>query len=131
MQKVQNRRKVEKDHGGWAPPDVFGDMITADRAVIAERNADHQSRYSDKYTVVIQDVGTSWLDSIPVKSRNTPDLTSAFQNFLRDFCPKKVYSDCAPEYKKSLDAMGITASSSTPHVPQTNGIAERAVRRVK
>ena len=64
MQKVQNRRKVEKDHGGWEPPDAFGDMITADHAVIAEWNADHQSRYSDKYTVVIQDVGTSWIDSL-------------------------------------------------------------------
>ena len=37
----------------------------------------------------------------------------------------------ADEFKKALEELGMSHDTSTPHRPQTNGVAERAVRRVK
>ena len=45
--------------------------------------------------------------------------------------PKHVYLDNAPELIKALEELQWTYDTSTPHRPETNGAAERAVRRVK
>ena len=45
--------------------------------------------------------------------------------------PKHVYLDNAPELIKAMDELQWTKDTSTPHRPETNGVAERAVRRVK
>ena len=45
--------------------------------------------------------------------------------------PVHVYTDNAKEFFKALDEYEIDHDTSTPHRPQTNSVAERAVRRVK
>ena len=45
--------------------------------------------------------------------------------------PKVIYTDNSLEFGKSCDELSWNHCTSTPHRSQTNGIAERAVRRVK
>ena len=45
--------------------------------------------------------------------------------------PMHVYVDNAPELLKAMEEFRWNHDSSTPHRPETNGVAERAVRRVK
>ena len=45
--------------------------------------------------------------------------------------PKVIYTDNSLEFGKSSEELSWNHSTSTPHRSETNGIAERAVRRVK
>ncbi len=42
-----------------------------------------------------------------------------------------IYTDNSKEFIKAFEDLGFSHDTSTPHRPETNGIAERAVRRVK
>ena len=55
-----------------------------------------------------------------------------FQRFLGpQVKAEHVYTDGSKEFKAALDDLGMSHDTSTPYRPQTNGVAERAVRRVK
>ena len=45
--------------------------------------------------------------------------------------PKVIYTDNSLEFDKSCEELSWNHCTSTPHRSETNGIAERAVRRVK
>ena len=45
--------------------------------------------------------------------------------------PKVIYTDNSSEFGKSCEELSWNHCTSTPHRSETNGIAERAVRRVK
>ena len=45
--------------------------------------------------------------------------------------PKVIYTDTALEFGKACEELSWNHCTSTPHRSETNGIAERAVRRVK
>ena len=45
--------------------------------------------------------------------------------------PKVIYTDNSSEFGKSCEDLSWNHRTSTPHRSETNGIAERAVRRVK
>ena len=45
--------------------------------------------------------------------------------------PKVIYTDKSLEFGKACEDLSWNICSSTPHRSETNGIAERAVRRVK
>ena len=45
--------------------------------------------------------------------------------------PKVIYTDNSLEFGKAFDDLSWNHCTSTPHRSETNGIAERAVRRVK
>ena len=45
--------------------------------------------------------------------------------------PKVVYTDNSMEFWKACEDLSWNHRTSTPHRSETNGIAERAVRRVK
>ena len=44
---------------------------------------------------------------------------------------KHVYTDCSNQFQAALDDLGLSHDTSTPHRPETNGVAERFVRKVK
>ena len=56
----------------------------------------------------------------------------SLQKFLEpDRNPKVIYTDNSLEFGKDCEDLSWNHCTSTPHRSETNGIAERAVRRVK
>ena len=81
---------------------------------------------------MIQDKYTGWLQAYASKTKNTHDTKMGFKNFLGpEMGAKHVYTDNSGEFIRALDELELSHDTSTPYRPQTNGIAERAVRRVK
>lgn len=81
---------------------------------------------------MIQDKHTYWLRAYAFRHENTECTVQGFQNFLG---PKTkvehVYTDGSKEFKAAMKQLQYSHDCSTPHTPQTNGVAERAVRKVK
>ena len=91
-----------------------------------------ESRHNHRYAVVVQDLATQWLQSYLCKTRTSQETRKSLIKFLEPTTkPKVIYNDDSLEFGKSCEELSWTHCSSTPHRSETNGIAERAVRRVK
>ena len=106
--------------------EIFGDSITADHKVLSE---ECESRNSHRYAVVVQDLATQWLHSYRCKTKSSHKTLMKFLEPTRK--PKVIYTDNSVEFGKSCEELSWNHCTSTPHRSGTNGIAERAVRRVK
>ena len=118
-------------NGGAVPrAENFGDLITADHKVLSENC---ESRNNHRYAVVVQDLATQWIQSYPCKKQKLDrKLGEACKKFLEpDRKPKVIYTDNSLEFGKACEDLSWNHCTSTPHRSDTNGIAERAVRRVK
>jgi hypothetical protein len=72
------------------------------------------------------------LQAYSAASKSAQDTMRAFQQFLGPrVTPGIVYTDGSKEFEKAMEDLGFSHDTSTPYRPQTNGVAERAVRRVK
>ena len=119
------RRRI----GGAAPRENFGDLITADHKVLSESC---ESRNNRRYAVVVQDLATQWIQSYPCKTKTSHETQRSLQKFLEPMRkPKVIYTDNSLEFGKTSEDLSWNHCTSTPHRSETNGIAERAVRRVK
>ena len=106
-----------------------GDLITAGHKVLSEGC---ESRNSHRHAVVVQDLATQWIQSYPCKTKTSQETRRSLQNFLQpDRKPKVIYTDNSWEFGKACEDLSCSHCTSTPHKSETNGIAERAVRRVK
>ena len=106
-----------------------GDLITADHTILSE---EIESRNNHRYAVVVQDVATQWLQSYPCKTKTSQETQKSFMKFLEPTRkPKVICTDNSLEFGKSCEELYWNHCTSTPHRSETNGIAERAVRRVK
>ena len=54
-----------------------------------------------------------------------------FQQFLGLHRGKIITTDGLKEFVRAIDDLELTLDPSTPYRPETNGVAERAVRKVK
>ena len=107
----------------------FGDLITADHQVPSEGC---ESRNNHRYAVVVQDLATQWIQGCPCKTRTSQETQRSLLKFLEpERKPKVIYIAKSLEFGKACEDLSWNHSTSTPHRSQTNGIAERAVRRVK
>ena len=107
----------------------FGDLITADHKVLSENC---ESRNNHRYAVVVQDLATQWIQSYPCKTKTSQETQRSLQKFLEpDRKPEVIYTDNSLEFGKACEDLSWNHCTSTPHRSETNGIAERAVRRVK
>ena len=107
----------------------FGDLITADHKVLSDNC---ESRNNHRYAVVVQDLATQWIQSYPCKTKTSQETQRSLQKFLEpDREPKVIYTDNSLDFGKSCEDLSWNHCTSTPHRSETNGIAERAVRRVK
>ena len=106
----------------------FGDLITADHKVLSEKC---ESRNNHRYAVVVQDLATQ---SYPCKTKTSQETGRSLQKFQEPNRKPKViyiYTDNFLEFGKACEDLSWNHCTSTPHRSETNGIAERAVRRVK
>lgn len=112
------------------PAMKFGDRITADHAVM---NDDNKSAEDEALNAcVIQDGFSNWLQSYPCKTKGAADTLRSFQKFLGpDVLAKHVYTDNSKEFAAALQQLCVCHDTCTPYTPASNGIVERAVRRVK
>ena len=124
--KAPRRRRI----GGVVPrAENFGGLITADHKVLSEGC---ESRNNHRYAVVVQDVATQWIQSYPCKTKTSQETQMSLQKFLEpNRKPKVIYTDNSLEFGKTCEDLSWNHCASTPHRSETNGIAERAVRRVK
>ena len=124
----------------------FGDLITADHKILSEES---ESRNNHRYAVVVKDLATQWLQSDPCKTKTSQETQKSLMKFLypckiktsqetqrslQKFLepernPKVIYTDNSLEFGKSCEELSWNHCTSTPHRSETNGIAERAVRR--
>ena len=85
-----------------------------------------------RYAVVVQDLATQWLESYPYKTKTSQETQKSLMNFLEPTTkPKVICTDNSLELGKSCEELSLNHCTSTPHRSETNGIAERTVRRVK
>ena len=107
----------------------FGNLTTADHKVLTD-NCD--SRNNHRYAVVVQDLATQWIQAYPCKNNTSQETQTCLQKFLEpERNPKVIYTDNSLEFGKTCEDLSWNHCTSTPHRSETNGIAERAVRRVK
>ena len=82
--------------------------------------------------MVVQDLPTQWIQSYPCKTKTSQETQRSLQKFLEpDRKPKVIHTDNSLEFGKACEDLSWNHWTSTPHRSETNGIAERAVRRVK
>ena len=107
----------------------FGDLITADHKVLSDNC---ESRNNHRYAVVVQDLATQWIQAYPCKTKTSQETQRSLKKFLElERNPKVIYTDNSLEFGKACEDLSWNHCTSTPHRSETNGIAERAVRRVK
>ena len=129
--RTKNTRAPCRRRDGGAVPraENFGDLITADHKVL---NDNCESRNNHRYAVVVQDLATQWIQAYPCKTKTSQETQRSLQKFLEpDRNPKVIYTDNSLEFGKACEDLSWNHCTSTPHRSETNGIAERAVRRVK
>ena len=117
------RRRI----GGAVPrAENVGDLITADHKVLSESC---ESRNNHRYAIVL---ATQWIQSYPCKTKTSQETQRSLQKLLEpEKKPKVIYTDKSLEFGKTCEDLSWNHCTSTPHRSETNGIAERAVRRVK
>ena len=107
----------------------FGDLITADHKVLSDNC---ESRNNHRYAVVVQDLATQWIQAYPCKTQTSQETQRSLQKFLEpDRKPKVINTDNSFEFGKACEDLSWNHCTSTHHRSETNGVAERAVRRVK
>ena len=109
--------------------DNFGDLITADHKVPSDNC---ESRNNHRYAVVVQDLATQWIQAYLCKNKTSQETERSLQKFLEpERKPKVIYTDNSLEFGKACEDVSWNHCTSTPHRSETNGIAERAVRKVR
>ena len=127
--KLQGPRAEDALAEPYLVPKNFGDLITADHKVLSEGC---ESRNNHRYVVVVQDLATQWIQAYPCKTKTSQETQRSLQKFLEpDGKRKVIYTDNSLEFGKACEDLSWNHCTSPPHRSETNGIAERAVRRVK
>ena len=130
-QRTKITRAPCRRRNGEAVPraEKFGDLITADHKVLGDNC---ESRNNHRYAVVVQDLATQWIQVYPCKNKTSQETQRSLQKFLEPTRnPKVIYTDNSLEFGKACEDLSWNHCTSTPHRSETNGIAERAVRREK
>ena len=127
--KLQGAPCRRRNSGAVPRAENFGDLITADHKVLSDNC---ESRNNHRYAIVVQDFATQWIQAYPCKTKTSQETQRSLRKFLEpDRNPKVIYTDNSLEFGEACEDLSWNHCTSTPHRSETNGIAERAVRRVK
>ena len=92
----------------------------------------YESRSNHRCAVVVQDLATQWLQSYPCKTNSPQGTGKSSRKFLEPSeKPIVMNTDNYLEFGKASEELSWNHCKSTPHRSETNGIADRAVRRIK
>ena len=81
---------------------------------------------------MVQDVATQWIQAYPCKTKTSQETQRSLRKFLEpETKPKVIYTDNTLEFGKACEDLSWNYCPSTQHRRETNGVAERGVRRVK
>ena len=106
-----------------------GALLTADHKVLSEGC---ESRNKHRYAIVVQDLATQWIQAYPCETKTSQETEKSLQKFLEPTRkPKVIYTDNSLEFGKVCEDLSWNHCTSTPFSSETDGIAERAVRRIK
>lgn len=96
-------------------------------------NEDNKSAEEENLAACIMQVAyTGILGAYACLTESAALATNSFQKFLGlDVKAKHVHTDNSKEFQCSLAGQAVSNGTCAPYTPATNGIAERAVRRVK
>ena len=90
-----------------------------------------RSRLQYRYAFVVQDLASHWIQNCPCNTKTSQETVKSLRKFLAQEEDRKVvYTDNSLELVKTCKDLFWNHCTSTPHRSETNGIAERAVRRV-
>ena len=123
------RAPHRRRNGGAVPrAENVGDLVTADHKVLSDNC---ESRNNHRYAIVVQDLATQWIQAYPCKT-NFSGTQRNLPKFLEpERKPKVIFTDNSLDFGKACEDLSWNHCTSTPHRSETNGIAERAMRRVK
>ena len=128
VQRSPHRRKqIAKFWRGKPLPEMFGDQITADHIVAYSERA--RGVTGDCSAAVFGDRATGWFEGIAIQGKTILDTTYAMRAFAGSETVKRGWADNSPELIATFAQMGILHDLSTQGRPQSNGRAERLVRR--
>ena len=117
--------------GGAVPrAENFGDLITAEHKVL---NESCESRNNHRYAIVVQDLATQWIQAYPCKNKqlHRKPREACKSSWSPRGNQKSFTLTIHLEFGKACEDLSWNHCTSTPRRSETNGIAERAVRRVK
>ena len=81
---------------------------------------------------MVQDLATQWIQAYPCKTKTSQESQRSLQKLLEpDRNLKVIFTENSLEFGKACEDLSWNHCTSTLHRSETNGIAERAVRRVK
>ena len=81
--------------------------------------------------LVILDRGTNWIDVFPLPTKEADTAAGCLQSFVGpNVTVGQVSTDSSAELKSAVRQNGWCHATSTPGRPDTNGVAERAIRSV-
>ena len=127
MQCAPHRRKQHRFWSGKPESVTFGDQITADHIVAYSERS--QGVTGDCAALVLGDKATGWLEGYAIAGKTTVDTSCALRYFAGSEVIKRAWSDNSPELIAAFHETGVTHDTSTQGRPQSNGRAERLVRR--
>ena len=108
---------------------IIGDLITADHKVL---NGGGESRNNHWCATVVQDSATQWLQPYPSKTKTSQETERSLRKFPEPSEKSKViFANNSVEFGKPCEEISWNHCTSKPHRSETNGIAGRAVRRIK
>jgi hypothetical protein len=90
---------------------------------------DEQSVGKHTVALVVLDRATRFMGAYPAVTNSTGTTVAGLQSFHSTVIPGPIYSDNSGELRKACDVLNDSQDTSTPHRPQSSGVAEQAVRR--
>ena len=137
-------QRVPKRKGGLVGqeekvPKNFGDQVTADDFFPTKEDIEGSDFYinSDELELeasayaMIYDRGTGWLAIVPQAHKTAENTVESLQQFQGTDKIRSFRCDNSLELKAAAKELKRPRDTSTPGVPQSNGLAERWVRTSK